>query len=166
LAFSCGENNIIAAGRRGLYIEDRGGLVRNRIVAATVAVLAATGLAACTPKPQAAVSGAATVTVNGDDANINAVKCTQVEWYRTIYIGGDFARATVVIDEREHPLIAQSVRIQNLGGFTGMYSKNDGGDADMSLSGDKFTITGTANGFKTDKPNEASSAKFKIVATC
>lgn len=140
--------------------------MQNRIVATTAAVLAVTGLAACTPKPQAALSGEATVTVNGDDAKINNVRCTQVEWYRTIYIGGDFAKATVVVDEREHPLTAQSIRIQNLGGFTGMYSKGDGGDADMSLSGDKYTFTGTANGFKTDKPNEAASAKFKIIATC
>ena len=35
-----------------------------------------------------------------------------------------------------------------------------------SFSGDKFTITGTANGFNVDKPNEAASATFKIVATC
>lgn len=140
--------------------------MQNRIVAATAAVLAAVGLGACTPKPQAAVSGEATVTVNGDDARINSVRCTQVEWYRTIYIGGDFARATIVVDQRAEPLTALSVRIQNLGGFTGMYAKNDGGDADMSLSGEKYTFTGTANGFKTDKPNEAASAKFKIIATC
>jgi len=47
-----------------------------------------------------------------------------------------------------------------------MYSKDDGGNADMSLSGDKFTITGTANGFKTDKPGEPATATFKIIATC
>ncbi len=58
------------------------------------------------------------------------------------------------------------MRIQNLGGFTGMYSRGGEGDAEMSMSGDKFTISGTANGFKTDKPNEAASATFKIVVTC
>jgi hypothetical protein len=47
-----------------------------------------------------------------------------------------------------------------------MYSRGGGSSADMSMSGDKFTITGTANGFKTDKPNEAASAEFKIIATC
>ncbi len=128
--------------------------------------LAVAGLGACSPKPQSALSSTASVSVNGNDANIHVVKCTQLEWYRTIEVGGDFAGAKVVIDERAQPLTAESVRIQNLGGFTGMYSKDDGGDANMSFSGDKFTITGTANGFRTDKPGEAASAAFKIIATC
>ena len=97
---------------------------------------------------------------------MQAVKCSQIDWYRTIDIGGDFAGATVVVDQHAQPLTAKSVRIQNLGGFTGMYSQGGNGDANMSLSGDKFTITGTANGFKTDKPNEPASAPFKIIATC
>jgi hypothetical protein len=140
--------------------------VQNRIAAVTAAVLAVAGLCACTPAPQSQLSSTASVTVNGNDAKINVVKCKQLEWYRTIDIGGDFAGAKVVIDERAHPLSTLSVRIQNLGGFTGMYSKNDGGDADMSFGGDKFTITGTANGFKTDKPSEPATATFKIIATC
>lgn len=140
--------------------------MRNRIAAAAAAALAVVGLGACSPKPQTPLSSTASVTVDGNDAKINVVKCNQVEWYRTIDIGGDFARATVVVDERVPPLTTMSVRIQNLGGFTGMYSKNDGGTADTNLNGDKFTITGTADGFKTDNPGEPASATFKIVATC
>jgi hypothetical protein len=140
--------------------------VRNRIVAVVAAALAVVGLGACSPKPQTQLSSTASVTVNGNDAKINVVKCTQLEWYRTIEIGGDFAGAKVVIDQRAEPLTAESVRIQNLGGFTGMYSAHDGGNADMSLSGDKFTITGTANGHKADQPGEPATATFKIIATC
>ncbi len=136
------------------------------MVVVAAAALAVAGLGACSPKAQTQLSSTASVTVNGNDAKINVVKCSQLEWYRTIDIGGDFAGAKVVIDQRAQPLTAQSVRIQNLGGFTGMYSKDDGGNADMSLSGEKFTITGTANGFKTDKPNEPASASFKIIANC
>ncbi|MCV7377777.1 hypothetical protein BST11_03870 [Mycobacterium alsense] len=140
--------------------------MRNRIVVLAVATVAVAGLGACSPKPQTQISSTASVTVDGHDAKIHVVKCSQLEWYRTIAIGGDFAGATVVIDQRAEPLTAESVRIQNLGGFTGMYSAHDGGNADMSLSGDRFTITGTANGYKTDKPGDAASASFKIVATC
>jgi hypothetical protein len=140
--------------------------VSNRIIVAAVAALAVAGLGACTARPQSPLASTASVTVNGTDTGNHVVKCWQQEWYRTIAIGGDFAKATVAIDERVEPLTATSVRLQNLGGFTGMYSKNDGGDATMSFSGDKFTITGTANGFKVDKPNEAASATFKITATC
>jgi ipoprotein LpqH len=140
--------------------------VRNRIAATAAVALAVVVLGACTPRPHTQISSTASVTVNGNDAKLNVVRCSQLEWYRTIYIGGDFAGATVRIDERAQPLTAESVRIQNLGGFTGMYSKDDGGDVNMSFSGDKFTITGTANGFKTDKPGEPASAAFKIIATC
>ena len=140
--------------------------MHNRIAATAAAALAVAVLAACSPRPQTQLSSTASVTVNGNDAKVNVVKCNQVEWYRTIEIGGDFAGAKVVIDERAQPLVTTSVRIQNLGGFTGMYSQGDGGDADMSLSGDKFTITGTANGFKTDKPGEPATATFKITAKC
>jgi lipoprotein LpqH len=139
--------------------------MRNRI-AVPVAALAVAVLGACTPLPQTPLSSTASVTVNGNDAKFNVVKCTQVQWYRTIYIGGDFAGATVVVDERAERATAESVHIQNLGGFTGMYSQGGGGDADMSLSGGKFTITGTANGYKVDKPSEPATATFKIIVAC
>ena len=65
------------------------------------------------------------MTVNGNDTKFNIVKCGQVEWTRTIDIGGDFAGAKVVIDERAEPAFAESVHIRNLSGFTGMYSRGD-----------------------------------------
>ncbi len=135
--------------------------MQNRIAAPVAAALAVAVLGACTSRPQTQLSSTASVSVNGNDANIHVVKCSQLEWYRTIDIGGDFAGATVVIDEHAQPLFAESVRIQNLGGFTGMYSKDDGGEANMSFSGDKFTITGTANGHKADKPGEPATADFQ-----
>ena len=138
--------------------------MRNRIASAAAVALAVAFLGACTPRPQTQVSGTATVTVNGNDTKFQIVNCTQVEWFRTINIGGDFAGATVVVDERKLPVTAESVRIQNLSGFTGMYSQGGGGDASMSLSGDKFTITGTANGYRVDKPAEPTTATFKIIA--
>jgi hypothetical protein len=141
--------------------------MQNRIVAAVAAAtLAIGGLGACSPTPQSQLSSTASVTVNGKDAKMNIVKCTQQEWFRTIDIGGDFAGAKVVIDERKQPLTAMSVHIQNLGGFTGMYSRGDGSSSDMSFSGEKYTISGTAHGSKADKPSEPASAAFRITATC
>jgi lipoprotein LpqH len=139
--------------------------VRNRIAVAAAAVTVAL-LGACTPRPPTQLSSTASVTVNGNDANFHIVKCSQLQWTRTIDIGGNFAGAKVVIDEGAQPASAESVQIRNLGGFTGMYSRGGDGDADMSMSGDKFTVTGTASGYKTDKPGEPSTAKFKIVVTC
>jgi hypothetical protein len=166
LAFSRAENSIIAAGPRSFVIEDRGGLVPNRLIAAAVAAIAVAGVGACTARPQTQLSSTAQVTINGTETGSHVAKCSQQGWYRTIAIGGDFAHATVAVDGHAEKLTVTSVRIQNLGGFTGTFVKNGNDDATSSFSGDKFTITGTANGFNVDKPNEAASATFKIVATC
>jgi Mycobacterium 19 kDa lipoprotein antigen len=139
--------------------------VQNRIAAVTTAALAVVGLGACSSS-QGQIASTASVSVNGNDSKINVVSCDQVEWFRTIHIGTDTAGAKVVIDEREHPLTAISVHIDNLGGFTGMYSKDNGDAATTSLNGDKFTVSGTVNGFKTDKPGEPASSTFKITAAC
>ena len=141
-------------------------VVSRVVVSVVAAAFAVAGLGACSPKPQTPLSSTASVTVDGADTKINIVKCYQQEWYRTIAIGGDFAGAKVVIDGRGQPPSAQSVRIQNMGGFTGMYSKDDGGDATMSVSGDKVTITGTAHGYKSATPAEPATATFAITATC
>jgi hypothetical protein len=106
------------------------------------------------------------VTVNGNHSNFHVVKCGQLQWTRTIDIGADVAGAKLVIDEEARPATAESVHIQNLGGFTGMYSRGGAGRADMSMTGDKFTVTGTADGYQTDKPGEPASATFNIVVTC
>ena len=124
---------------------------------------------AWTATPGSLIAGGAStaqVTINGTDTGSHVVKCSQQDWYRTIAIGGDFAHATVAVDAHAERLTVTSIRIQNLGGFTGTYVKNGDSDATTSFSGDKYTITGTANGFNVDKPNEAASATFKIVATC
>ncbi len=140
--------------------------MRNRIAPAAAAALAVACLGACTPRPQTQASGTATVTVDGHDTKFQIVSCTQVAWIRTIAIGSDAAGAKVVVDQRKDPITAESVRIQNLGGFTGMYSQGDGGDATLSHSGGRFTITGTANGYKVDTPGEPASATFKVIAEC
>jgi ipoprotein LpqH len=85
---------------------------------------------------------------------------------RTIEIGGEVSGATVVIDQHQTPVTATSVHIQNLSGFTGMWSPHDGSTANASLNGDTFTVSGTADGYKSDKPTEPATADFKIVASC
>lgn len=140
--------------------------MRNKIPGATAA-LALAVLVGCTSRTSPQGAATASVTVDGSDARFTIVNCTQVEWYRTIHIGGDFSGATVQLDGRREPITAQSVRIQNVRGFTGTYSQSDGSDpAQLSSNGDKFTITGTAHGSKTDDPTEPATATFKIVVTC
>ncbi|OBF04253.1 hypothetical protein A5730_19820 [Mycobacterium sp. ACS4054] len=123
-------------------------------------------LGACSSRPPSQIASTASVTIDGNDRNFHIVKCGQLEWTRTIDIGGDFSGAKVVIDESAQQPAATSVHIRNLGGFSGMYSRGGDGNADTSMSGGKYTISGTANGYKTDKPGEPASASFKITVTC
>lgn len=123
-------------------------------------------LAACTSRPPTQLANTATVTVDGNDTKFNVVRCGQLEWTRTINIGSDFAGAKVMLDQRAERLSTESVHIQNVGGFTGMYSRGDDGNAETSLSGERFTITGTAHGHKAGKPEQPATASFKIVTTC
>jgi hypothetical protein len=140
--------------------------MRNRIQGGAAA-LALIVLVGCTPRPPAPTAATATVTVDGNDAQFNIVNCKQVEWYRTIHIGGDFAGATVQVDGRREPVTVASVRIQNVRGFTGMYSQGDGSEpAKVGLNGGRFTISGSAQGSMADKPNEPATATFKIFVTC
>lgn len=139
--------------------------MQNRIVAAA-AVLTVALVGACTSRPPNQLASTASVTVNGNDRNFHIVKCRQREWSRTIEIGGNFAGAKLVIDESTQPATVESVHIQNLGGFSGMYSRGDGGSADMSMTGDKFTVSGTANGYRTDRPGEPADATYKIFVSC
>lgn len=140
--------------------------MHSRIAAAAGAALAVTGLVACSSSHQTQPSSIAWVSVNGGEAQKHVARCVQLEWYQTIYIGDDNSGAKVVVDEAAPPLTAKSVRIQDLGGFTGMYSQGDGGDANTSFGGDLFRISGTANGFNTDKPSEPAAATFRITAAC
>lgn len=138
----------------------------DRRAAAVVAALAVALLGACSSRPPSQIASTASVTIDGNDRNFHIVKCGQLEWTRTIDIGGDFSGAKVVIDESAQQPAATSVHIRNLGGFSGMYSRGGDGNADTSMSGGKYTISGTANGYKTDKPGEPASVSFKITVTC
>jgi hypothetical protein len=143
----------------------------------TAAAVAVTGLAACSSAPQPNHPSQASVTVNGNTVARNQrVTCSQqldnlpgtkLQSYWMINIGDqDVSGVNASINDSGERLTANSVRILNLGGFTGMYSQDDGGNADVKFASETFTITGTANGFNTYKPDEPATATFKIVATC
>lgn len=137
-----------------------------RFIAAAVAALAAGALGACSSGPTTPLVGTATVTVNGVAAQFDTVKCTQVQWYRTIHIGGKLAGATVVVDGRAARSVAESVHIQDVGGFTGMYSQGGGEEANTRFDGSTYLVTGVAAGAPTAKPTEPATADFKISAKC
>jgi hypothetical protein len=151
--------------------------VQNRIATATITALLVAGLAACSSDKQPNHPSQATVAINGNTvATKQRVVCSQQldalpgrpqQMYWAISIGDQqVSGAKAMLNDSGQTLVANSVRIQNLGGFTGMYSKDDGGEASASFASETFTITGTAEGFNTYQPGETAKATFKIVATC
>jgi ipoprotein LpqH len=138
---------------------------KNGFAAATGAALIAVGLAACSSQPQTVAAGTAWVKINGIEAmKTDHVRCTQVQWLKMIEIGDSMSGARLFVDEAAATPNAKSVHIRNLGGFTGLYSEGDGGNANTTFGDGRLTVTGTADG--SDKDNQPATAKFDISVRC
>jgi ipoprotein LpqH len=144
--------------------------VRYRWVVAAAAI---TAIAGCSseppnyePQPGTLVAGTAHVTVNGQDAGTTeAVQCSSTGSLTTITIGDQASGVTAMVSNRDE-LTAESVGINNLGGFTGSYNAGLGGTAKVTMTGRTYEITGTADGFDTAKPSFRSSGTFAIKVSC
>jgi hypothetical protein len=137
-------------------------------VAVTAAMLALAVVGACSSDKQPNHPSQASVTINGTTvASKQRVTCVQQQWRWTINIGDqNVAGAKALVSNTDGNMVADSVHIRNLGGFTGMYAAHDGGSANVSFSSETFTITGKAQGYSSYKSGEPAEATFKIVATC
>ena len=137
-------------------------------MAAAAAVVVAAGLSACGSEDQPNHPSQASVTINGNTvASKQRVTCVQQQWRWTISVGDqDVAGAKAMVSRTGGNMVADSVHIRNLGGFTGMYAAHDGGSADVSFSAETFTITGKAVGHNSYQSDESTEVTFKIVATC
>jgi outer membrane lipoprotein SlyB len=139
--------------------------MRKTAVAVTLAAMSLSGCSSTNSLAQ--IASTASVAINGADVKAPVVKCYQQEWFRTIEIGDTVSGATVRLDERKESVSLESVRIQNLGGFTGMYSHdNPDSKAEATLNNGALTVKGSAAGYRTDKPNEPANADFRITARC
>jgi lipoprotein LpqH len=134
--------------------------------AAIGTALVAGGLVACSPQAHMAVS-TASVNINGIDAiKTDHVQCTQIQWLKMVDIGDNMAGARLFVDETGATPDVESVHIRNLGGFSGMYSQGDGGNGDTTFTQARLTVTGTADGFNTDDPDEPATAAYRILVRC
>ena len=140
----------------------------------TVAALAALGVVAgCSsppppvePQPGTLVVGTAAVTVNDvDTGSTDAVACSTAGALTTITTG-DAASGVTAVVSNEDALTAESVSINNLGGFTGSYNAGLGGEATVTMTGRTYAITGNAQGFATDKPSFRANGTFAIKVAC
>jgi lipoprotein LpqH len=139
--------------------------MENRLIAVAVGVLVV-GAVGCAAQPQALGSTTAKVTINGQSTGgPHAVRCSQTGWMWIIETP-DEAKGFKAVFDTGDTVKAQSVDFHDFGGFTGSYWNGNIGDAEVSSSGGKFTINGTADGAFTDNPSNPVTATFRIEAAC
>jgi ipoprotein LpqH len=135
--------------------------------------VAAVAVAACSSPPPPApapsgvlVTGTAQVTI--DDQALRTTKdvaCQTNLSLTNITIGKAPEQVTIWIDNSNGPT-ADSVAIDNFGGFTGSYWQNLQGSANTSMIDQTYKITGTASGFHTANPSARATENFTIDAAC
>ena len=148
-----------------------GGLMQKKFFSAAAAVLVAAGAAACSsptasPPPGEIPAGTARVTIN-DRAlpAVNAVKCMPIRSLTTITAGNATAGLTAQISN-EAGLVAKTISINDMGGFTGRYMSGLEGKADVSMAGQTYIMRGTAAGFDTENPSVRTTRTFTIEVSC
>jgi hypothetical protein len=138
----------------------------NRLVAAAAAVLVVGAAAGCSSPPAALGGTTAKVTINGESTGgSHPVICTQTGWLWHIETP-DEAKGFVAALDTGGEVSVQSVDFRDFGGFTGTYWKDNLGEAEVTGTGGKFTITGSADGSFTDNPSNAVTTTFRIEASC
>ena len=138
-----------------------------------VAAAAITGVAGCSSGPPELqtgawplVAGTAQVTVNGQNTGTTeAVQCTPDRLVDHHHTGDQAAGVTALVSNKDE-LTAESVGINNVGGFTGSYNAGLGGTAKVTMTGRTYDITGTADGFDTANPSFRTSGTFAIKVSC
>jgi lipoprotein LpqH len=143
--------------------------MRRLLTVAAVAALAVAGCSSQPPpetRPGTLILGTARVTVNGTAADVtDQVTCTVAGHVTTIVTGTGQSGVTALVSD-DGRLVAQSVRIRNLGGFTGDYRAGFGDPAEVTVTGRSFAISGSADGFFVSQPAIQTSGSFTIDVAC
>lgn len=118
------------------------------------------------PPPDQVIAGTAQMTVNGQDAGTtDSVSCRTVGPMTMIETGPEDAGMFTMI-MAEDKQVVRIVRIQDLSGFTGSYNSGLGGEANVTMNGRTFDISGTAVGFETADPSFRAPGSFQLMVSC
>jgi ipoprotein LpqH len=138
-----------------------------RRVIASVAALGAAGVSGCGGQPPALGSQTASVSINGADTGKSyPVTCSQDGWSWFITTPSDQKSGFSAALKTGAETAADSVQIRDIAGFTGMYWQGTVGDGQAGISGNTFTLTGTASGSFADNPSGEATATYKIKTDC
>ncbi len=146
-------------------------MLKSFIHASAAGVIAA-GLAACSSTPVNPSSsgrlpaGTAQVTINNRTLpETRSVQCILLGSLTTIATGNPAVGVNAFVSNKD-ALAANSVSINDLGGFTGSYEAGLGGRADVTMNDQTYTIRGSADGFNTDNPGQRTTGTFTIRVAC
>ena len=117
------------------------------------------------PGPGELVAGTAEIEVNGQQAETTSVQCDTTGPLTTITTGDQTSGVTVMVSNQDE-LTAESVSINDVGGFTGSYNAGLGDAAEVSMTGRTFHISGTADGFETANPSFRVPGTLAIKVSC
>ncbi|WP_328514705.1 lipoprotein LpqH [Mycolicibacterium palauense] len=118
------------------------------------------------PPPGALVSGTAQITVNDTDLGpFKTVQCTPAGSLMMITTGNEASGSSAFVSNADG-LVARTVSLTDLGGFTGSYNQDLQGTAEVSMTGNTYVITGTARGFDTAEPSFTTEADYTIKVGC
>ncbi len=127
-----------------------------------VAATAGCGLTGSPPKPSAHTGE---VTVDGNSHHTQSIDCTQVQWDLTVKANTDPGQARAFLElGSEKPV----VRTVNIEGFDhrGAIVSGKLGNAQASVDGGTYTITGTAVGPDPANPAQTKDVPFTIKVPC
>ncbi len=140
--------------------------MRNRFIAATVAVLATAAVSTgCSPRTDKVPQRTAHITLDDHSLTSHAVACSQVQWMLTVDIDAAPARVQMMLDLQRDKPVPESVAIDNLNNFTGVANARVG-SAQAVFANNGYTVTGSAQGTNPDDVNSPRTASFRISVNC
>jgi hypothetical protein len=140
--------------------------VRGRLIAATVtASVLVASCSGCFMRAEKVPQKTAHITVNNNSRTSHAVTCNQVQWLLSADISAAPAHVRVALKlDSEKPKV-ESVNIENFEGFTGVADVG-AGKAAVVFAGNRYTITGEAEGSQRGDPSISTTAPFRIEMGC
>ncbi len=145
--------------------------VKTELRAAATAVLLIGAVAGCsdhaaTPRPGVLPPGTAVLSIDGKDVGTTySVRCQTIDWITRIHTGIDASGANAMVSNAGK-LTAEFVRLHDLDGFTGSYEQQLQGEANVTMTGPTYHITGAALGFNTATPTRLKAETFTIKVSC
>lgn len=117
-------------------------------------------------RPGVLPPGTAVLTVDGKDVGTTySVRCESIDWMTRIHTDVQASALSAMLSNA-NKLRAESVRLQDLAGFTGSYERELQGEAAVTMTGPTYHITGAALGFNRDQPTRLKAETFSIAVSC